>query len=325
MAERQRADDRFEQVLSTRFECRKFGPQRCVDFAFDIDTLFDREQINPHATFEKLAMRFHRRFVVQQPCQARIGGREEVIVYRQSSFIGTRTEVIRFLPRHVTDVAIHLCLRGIVEALRSVSRYAAQQIGIVVVLATHKLAVVIEFKWQMDLVAGRAEIGRLMERLQERLPMEFRFGDDELVVDPLQQRIVAEGKRVMLGLFNRVVAVAARTVDVGDRVTHGAGDARLRRRVIDIVKLRIVKSSAEERHRVVAPSAPPRGLHIAIPLQRDLSRLTHRSQVEGIVERTEVMGAVFPAGMDVSMTFFAVFVVHHHGRGYEVSRGGARK
>ena len=44
----------------------------------------------------------------------------------------------------------------------------------------------IEFIRQADLVAGRAELGGLMKRLQKRLLMEGRFRLHELIVDELQ-------------------------------------------------------------------------------------------------------------------------------------------
>ena len=99
-----------------------------------------------------------------------------------------------------------LGLRRVVEAARAVAGDAAEQEGVVVVLAAEELLVVVQFAGDADLVAGRAELGRLVQRLQERLLVELRLGLDELVVDPLQDRVRAERERVVQRLLDRVVA-----------------------------------------------------------------------------------------------------------------------
>ncbi len=174
------------------------------------------------------------------------------------------------------------------------SRHAAQQIRIVVVLAAEKFLVVVQLQRQMHLVAGRTELRRLVKRLQESRLVKLRLGLDQLVVDPLQHRVLAERERIVQRLFDRVVGVAARAVDVRDRVADGAGDAALRRRVAGRVEVRIVKGTAEERHRVVAAGAPARRLHAAVSLERHVARFPHAGQVRRVVERTESMDAVAP-------------------------------
>ena len=123
-------------------------------------------------------------------------------------------EIARRLERHVAAAAIRLGLRRVVEAARAVPRNAAQQERIVMVLAAEEFLVVVQRQRQVHLVAGRAELGRAVKVLQERLLVERRLGLDELIVDPLQQRVVAERERVVQRLFDRVVGVAARAVDV---------------------------------------------------------------------------------------------------------------
>ena len=91
------------------------------------------------------------------------------------------------LQRHVADRAVLLGLRRVVEAPRAVAGDAAEQVRVVVVLAAQELLVVVQLDRQADLVAGRAELGGLVERLEERLLVEVRLGLDQLVVDPLQR------------------------------------------------------------------------------------------------------------------------------------------
>jgi hypothetical protein len=66
-----------------------------------------------------------------------------------------------------------------------------------VVLATQKFFVVIQFERQADLVARRAELGRLVKRFQECLLVKPGFGFDELFIDPLQHGAVTEREGVM--------------------------------------------------------------------------------------------------------------------------------
>ena len=105
--------------------------------------------------------------------------------------------------------------------------------------------------WQVE-----QNLGSLQDRLEERLLVHLGLGFHERVVDPLQERVVAEGERIMLGLFDRVGGVAAGVVDVGDRVAGGAGDAGLAGGVIHVVIVGIVEFTREERHWIVAAGTP---------------------------------------------------------------------
>ena len=121
------------------------------------------------------------------------------------------------------------------------ARYAGEEVRVVVVLAAQEL-VVVQFLGQVDLVAGAAELGGRVQRLEEGPFVQFGLRLDQLMVDELEERGVAEGERVVLGLLDRVVGVAAGTVDVGDRVAGGAGDAGVRGRLLD-VELRVVEGA----------------------------------------------------------------------------------
>ena len=178
-----------------------------------------------------------------------------------------RAEIVGRLQRHVAAVAVGLGLLRVVETARSDARHTAQQVVVVVVLAAQELLVVGHLLGQVHFVAGRTELGRLVERLEKRLLVERRLGFHQRVVDELQNRVVAVGERIMQRLFHHVIAVAPRAVDMRDGVTGRAGDARLTRRVVHQVVVRIVELAAEERHRVVATGTPPRRLDVAVPLQ----------------------------------------------------------
>ena len=71
----------------------------------------------------------------------------------------------------------------------------------------------------------------------------------------------------MLGLLDRVGAVAPGVVDVGDHVADRASDACLARRVVHVVVIRVVELAGEERHGIVAAGAPAGSLGRAVALQ----------------------------------------------------------
>ncbi len=140
-------------------------------------------------------------------------------------------EIHARLQRHVADGAVLLRLWRVVEAAGAVARDAAEQVRVVMVLAAKELLVVVQFHRQAHLVAGRAELGGLVERLQERLLVEVGLGLHELIVHPLQNRVGALGERVVGGLLDRVAAVADGAVQGGDGVADRASDAGVGSRV----------------------------------------------------------------------------------------------
>ena len=164
-----------------------------------------------------------------------------------------------------------------------------EQVAVVVILPPHEITIVVQGKRQTHLVARRAELGALDDGLHERLLVHLGLGLHQREVDPLQDRVVAEGEGVMVGLLDRVGAVAPGVVHRGDRVAGGAGDSRLTRGVVHVVIVGIVEFAREERHRVVTTRAPACSLGRVVALERDLPRLAHAHQVSLVVERAEVM------------------------------------
>ena len=75
--------------------------------------------------------------------------------------------------------------------------------------------------------------------------MELRLRFHQLLVEILEHPIRAVGERVVDRLVDGVVGIAHRAVDVRDGVAGRAGDARLRRRMIHVVEVRIIKRAAE--------------------------------------------------------------------------------
>ena len=66
----------------------------------------------------------------------------------------------------------------------------------------------------MYLVTGTAELGRLVEGLEEGLLVECRLGLYKLAIHPLEEGVLAESERVVQGLFDGVRRVAAVVIDV---------------------------------------------------------------------------------------------------------------
>ena len=132
----------------------------------------------------------------------------------------------------------------------------------------------------------RAELGGSVKRLEERPFVKRRLGLDELIVDPLQDGIVAVGKGIMDRFVDGVIAVAARGVDVGYGVTDGASDAGVGCRVVEIVEVRIVELARQERNLVVTAGTPPRppGDSVRIVPHRDLAGLANAESVGRVVK-----------------------------------------
>src|SRR6266567_1773690 len=126
-------------------------------------------------------------------------------------------------------IAIELRFVRIIKAARAVPGHAAQEEGVIMILAAEKVLVPGQFDRQADLVASGAELRLFVQRLQESLFVELRFGLDQLLVDKLQDAIAAVSERIMDRLINGVIAIAARAVDVRHRVTTGAGESGLGR------------------------------------------------------------------------------------------------
>ncbi len=229
----------------------------------------------------------------------RVGGGEEVVVEKAVLV----AELVGAVGRQVA-VAAGLGLRRVVEGADGPAGDARVVPGVVVVLPAHP-AVAVQGRDQRDLVAGRAELGRPHERLQERLPVQRRFHPDQEPVDRRERRVLGEGEGVLLGLLDHVGAVAARVLDLGDRVAGHAGQTLLRLpRVVREGGLRRgAHLAGEEDHRVVAARAPLR------PLAADLVR--HELDalpVERVVERGEAVRRPLPLVERVGVALLAVLV-----------------
>ena len=144
----------------------------------------------------------------------------------------------------------------VIETASAVPGDATDEVVVIVILTSQKLFVMIESFWQVHFVAGRTELSRFVKWLEERLLVKRRLCFYELIVDPLQDFVVAVGKWVMQWFFDRIVRIATDAVDIGDRVARGARDACLRSPMVEHVKFRIVKGSRKEGHWVVATGAP---------------------------------------------------------------------
>ena len=90
------------------------------------------------------------------------------------------------------------------------------------ILPSEEVLILRQFDRQADLVAGGTEFRLLVEWLKKSPFVELWLGFDQLLVDELQNAVRAVGERIMNGLINCVIAIAASAVDVGDRVASRA-------------------------------------------------------------------------------------------------------
>src|SRR5262245_22606950 len=95
------------------------------------------------------------------------------------------------------------------------------------ILAAKKFLIFVKLAWKAHLVAGGTKLGGFVQRLQKSLFVKFRFRFDQLLIDELQHAIGAVSERIMDRLFNGVIGITARGVDVDDRMASGAGDSSL--------------------------------------------------------------------------------------------------
>ena len=269
---------------------------------------------------------------VKQLGQRRIGRGEQVIVDLQFARVveELRGEIRRRAEWHMALIAVGFGLGRIIKTRDPVPRDPAEQERIVVVL-TPQPFVRVEFRGQMHLVTRSAELGRLVQRFEKRLLVKGGFGLDELAVEPGQQWVLAEGEGIVGRFLDRVVGVAARAVDVRDRMAACAGNTGLRRCirgqiVVRVVEFRVVEGPAEERHRIVTTRTEPRAPHVTVAFEDRLSRPQHAEKIRRVVERAEAMGAVFPPRVDVGMAFEAIaVVVQDAGRDESAGRGPGQR
>ena len=84
--------------------------------------------------------------------------------------------------------------------------------------------------------------------------------------------------------FYREIRVAPGTIDVGNRVANAASNSSVRCRMVDVVKVRVVKLSAEKWNWVMATGAEPRSFHVTITLLGKVASFPHAHQICRIVE-----------------------------------------
>src|SRR4051812_3658488 len=185
----------------------------------------------------------------------------------------------------MTSSAIDLRLFRIIKAPGTVSGDAAQQEGVVMILAPQEVFVLGQLRRQTDFVASRTELRAFVQGLEKGLFVEIRFAFDELLVDELKKAIGAKSKRIMNRLVNGVVSVTPRAVDVVDRMAGGAGYARLGCGMFFQVEIRIIESAAEEWHDIVTAGAPAGSFHISVAFEANLASFTNAEQVGLVVER----------------------------------------
>src|SRR5205814_7833434 len=97
--------------------------------------------------------------------------RKEMVVDESRAGVGwvekAGAEVLGFLQRHVAAGAVLHRLLGIVETARAVARHAAEQVGVVVILAAQEFLIFVQLLWNADLVAGGTKLRRAQERFQK--------------------------------------------------------------------------------------------------------------------------------------------------------------
>src|ERR1051325_5609453 len=287
MAEFYGAKNGFEQIFLSRFEGGNIRTQRRNQRLVDAAAFLDAEDVHANRASQEFGVAFDDIGLVAQGGDAGVGGGEKVIVHF-ADVVGVenlRAEIVlRDLQRHVAAVAVELRDGRIIKAARIVARDAAQEVSVVMILAAQEFLIVIEFVWDADFVAGGAGIGGLVQRLQKSLFVELRLGLDHRFVEEGEEFVRAEGEWVMDRLFDGVIGVAARAVDVRDRVARGASDPGLRGGMIHVVEIRIVESATEKRNDIVTTGAPAGGFDVAIALEGDLARFANAEEIRLVVE-----------------------------------------
>ena len=119
------------------------------------------------------------------------------------------------------------------------------------ILTSQPIFVMVQRERQIHLMTGATKLRRFMQRLQEGFLVKRRLGFHQLIVDPLQNRIIALRKRIVNRLFDCVVCVANIAVHIRNRMAYRTRNPGLGCGMIQHVELRIIEGSAEERNRVM--------------------------------------------------------------------------
>ena len=95
----------------------------------------------------------------------------------------------------------------------------------------------------MDFVTSRAEFLSFVERLEHHLLMKRWLCFDQLMVHPFQKRVVRIGKRIVDRLLDGVIRISTIRIDIGYCMTDRTRNARIRRFVLEHIKIWIVESA----------------------------------------------------------------------------------
>ena len=147
-----------------------------------------------------------------------------------------------------------------------------------------------------------------MKILEKLRLVKRRLCFHKLVIDVLQKRILAICKWVMDRSFNRIISIPAIAIHICHHMTNGTCDSGMSRRIINNVKIRVIKRTAKKRYRVVATGTPARCIYIAIPLKQNLTCLAYTCKIRRIVKRTEVMHTMKPAIMNIRVAFLTILI-----------------
>src|SRR5437763_2611383 len=157
-------------------------------------------------------------------------------------------------------MAIEATLRfgGIVKRPRAEPRDSTR-LPVVIVVEAANPAIVIYWNIEMDFVATRTELCRLLvvhERLEEGAPVRLRIYINCIVMQPSHHRILAGGKLMQLGIKEHEVALAHRALNSSDGVAHQASQTGIRlRRVHDLLD-RCIHHPAVKNRGIVTASTP---------------------------------------------------------------------
>ena len=178
----------FDQIALPWHQFRQLRSQRGAQTAIDGATFPDAEDIDAGDIPKPLLLRLHDMVrQIEQMGDAGIGAGKLVQMNAADPAVIEITGggVLRGLQRHVAVTAAVNCMFGIIEAVDAVTRNAAEEKTVVMVLAAQP-AVVIQLLRNMHLVAQRAEFGAAVKRLQQGFFVKFRLGPDQLMVDGLE-------------------------------------------------------------------------------------------------------------------------------------------
>ena len=164
--------------------------------------------------------------------------------------------------------------------------------------------------WQTNLMASGTKLRCLVQWLKKSLFVKGRLPFNHLPIEELKPAVLASGKRIMHRFFNGIIRIASWTVYMRNRMARRTGNSRVSGWIVFHIKIRIIKSAAKKRHHVVTPRAPPRSLHIAVPLHQKPPSFLHAKQIRWIVEGTKMMRAVEPTFIGIRMTLLAI-LIHH--------------